>query len=178
MTRPFPVSTARIAAPRATELGGDPLAAAAEWTRLGLPYEAALALMQVGGTEPGSAFARPVSILDAIEARAAVTLARRLAARLGVAGQLPKARRGPYASARAHPFGLTQRELDVLDLVARGLGNKEIARLLLRSTRTIENHVSAIIGKLHAANRMDVVLRLRSEPWLLSHTDRRPVRET
>jgi DNA-binding CsgD family transcriptional regulator/tetratricopeptide (TPR) repeat protein len=168
MTRPFPVSTARIAAPWAAELKDDPLAAATEWTRLGLPYEAALALIQVRGIESGPALARAVSLLDAIEARAAATLVRRLAPRRGVASQLPKARRGPYATARGHPLGLTQREVEVLDLVARGLGNKEIARRLVRSTRTIENHVSAVLGKLHAANRMDLVLRSRSEPWLLS----------
>jgi DNA-binding NarL/FixJ family response regulator len=86
--------------------------------------------------------------------------------------------RGPYAGARAHPLGLTQREPEVLGLVARGLGNKEIARRLVRSTWTIENHVSAVLSKLHAANRMDVVLRLRSEPWLLSPAERPPVRET
>jgi ATP/maltotriose-dependent transcriptional regulator MalT len=177
MMQRLPVSMARIAAPRAAELRGDPLTAAAEWTRLHVPYEAALALTQVSGIEAGPAFARAVCILEAIEARAAATMARRLAARLGVAGQLPKARRGPYGIARGHPLGLTQREVEVLDLVARGFSNKEIARHLVRSTRTIENHVSAIIGKLNAANRMDVVLRLRSEPWLLSPTDPGSVHE-
>ena len=117
-------------------------------------------------------------MFEAIEARAAATLARRMAQRLGVAGQLPKARRGPYAAARRHPLGLTQRELEVLALIAEGLGNREIARRLVRSPRTVEHHVSAVLGKLNAANRMDVVLRLRSEPWLLSPAEPRPVRET
>jgi DNA-binding CsgD family transcriptional regulator/tetratricopeptide (TPR) repeat protein len=168
MTLPFPEPTARLAAPRAAELRGDPLAAAAEWTQLGLPYEAALALTQVSGTEAGPTLARTVAMLEAIEARAAAKLVRRLAQRLGVAAQLPKARRGPYANARAHPLGLTPRELEVLDLIARGLANKEIARRLTRSPRTVEHQVSAVLAKLNAASRMEVVLRLRSEPWLLS----------
>jgi DNA-binding CsgD family transcriptional regulator len=122
----------------------------------------------VSGSEAGPALARAVSIFEDIDARAGARLARRLAQRLGVAEQLPKARRGPYASARAHPLGLTQRELEVLELIAHGLGNKEIARRLHRSPRTIEHQVSAVLDKLNAANRMEVVLRLRSEPWLLS----------
>jgi DNA-binding CsgD family transcriptional regulator len=170
MTRPFPAPTARIASPRAAELRGDPLAAAAEWTELGLPYEAALALTQVSESEAGAALARAVSILEEIEARAGARLVRRLARHLGVADQLPGVRRGPYASARAHPLGLTRREREVLELIARGLANKEIARRLLRSPRTIERQVSAVLDKLNAANRMEVVLRLRSEPWLLAPT--------
>jgi DNA-binding CsgD family transcriptional regulator/tetratricopeptide (TPR) repeat protein len=177
MARPFPLPTASIAEPRAVELGGDPLAAAAEWTRLGLPYEAALALTQVSGSEAGPALARAVSIFESIEARAAAAWARRLARRLGVAAQLPKARRGPYASARSHPLGLTRRELEVLDLIARGLSNKEIARRLMRSPRTIENQVSVILSKFKAGSRMDVVLRLRGEPWLLASVEPQPARE-
>ena len=47
------------------------------------------------------------------------------------------------------------------------MNNRDIARRLVRSLRTVEHHVSAVLGKLNAANRMDVMLRLRSEPWLL-----------
>ena len=51
------------------------------------------------------------------------------------------------------------------------MGNKEVARRLSRSPRTIEHHVSAVLGKLNAANRMEVLLRLRGEPWLLPAAD-------
>ena len=47
-------------------------------------------------------------MLEEIEARPAAALARTLARRIGVAGELPKQRRGPYAAARRHPLGLTQ----------------------------------------------------------------------
>jgi ATP/maltotriose-dependent transcriptional regulator MalT len=167
MTQPLAASTTRAPGPRAAELRGDPLAAAEEWTRLGLPYEAGLALTQVQGADAGAALARAVATFEPLEAQAAALLARRLARRQGVAAQLPKARRGPYATARRHPLGLTQRELQVLGLIAEGMGNREIARRLVRSPRTVEHHVSAVLGKLNATNRMDVLLRLRSEPWLL-----------
>ncbi|MGK9233711.1 AAA family ATPase [Inquilinus limosus] len=168
MAAPLPPATARAPRPRAAELSGDPLAATAEWTRLGLPYEAALALTQVRGAEAGPALARAVAMLEEIEARPAALLARRTAQSLGVADQLPKARRGPYAVARRHPLGLTRRELQVLQLLAEGMGNRDIARRLVRSPRTVEHHVSAVLGKLNASSRMDVLLRLHSEPWLLS----------
>jgi DNA-binding NarL/FixJ family response regulator len=144
------------------------LAAAEEWWALGLPYEAALALTQVGEAHAGAALARAVTMLEAIEARPAAMRARRLAQRIGVANALPKLRRGPYKAARRHPLGLTQHEHQVLALVAQGMCNKEVARRLSRSPRTIEHQVSAVLSKLNAANRMEVLLRLRSEPWLLT----------
>lgn len=57
-------------------------------------------------------------------------------------------------------------EQRVLGLIAEGMGNREIARKLSRSPRMVEHHVSAVLGKLNAANRMEVMLRLRAEPWL------------
>lgn len=49
---------------------------------------------------------------------------------------------------------LTARELDVLRLLARGLGNAEIATELHISARTAKNHVSNILAKLHLHNRV------------------------
>jgi DNA-binding NarL/FixJ family response regulator len=66
---------------------------------------------------------------------------------------------------------LTQNEQQVLALIAQGQTNKEVARRLARSPRTVEHQFSAVLGKLNAANRMEVVLRLRGEPWLLSAAD-------
>ncbi len=48
---------------------------------------------------------------------------------------------------------LSERERDVLRLLADGLSNKEIANRLILAEGTIKNHVSAILDKLHAANR-------------------------
>jgi DNA-binding CsgD family transcriptional regulator len=171
----LPVDIEKLPAPRASELAGNPLAAAEEWTRLGLPYEAGLSLMQVRGPDAGTALARAVSLFDGMEARPAAGLARNLARTLGVADTMPKRKRGPYSAARRHPFGLTSHEQQVLSLIAEGLGNREIAKQLSRSPRTIEHQVSAVLGKLNAANRMEVMLRLRGEPWLRSaaETNRR-----
>jgi DNA-binding CsgD family transcriptional regulator len=157
-----------VARPRALEAAGDAAGASDAWLALGSPYEAALALLHVQGEGAGEAVARAVVLLEEREAAAASAVARAMARRLGVDEALPGVRRGPYAAARRHPLGLTRRELQVLALLAEGVGNREIAERLSRSPRTVEHHVAKVLDKLSAANRMEVALRLRNEPWLLS----------
>src|SRR6266702_2860051 len=52
---------------------------------------------------------------------------------------------------------LTERELEVLNLLAQGMPNKEIAAQLIISERTAKFHVSSIMGKLGATNRTEAV---------------------
>lgn len=64
-----------------------------------------------------------------------------------------------------HPFSqpsivnsLTEREVDVLKLVAQGLTNQDIAEQLFIEERTLGNYISNILGKLHFANRTQAAL--------------------
>lgn len=54
---------------------------------------------------------------------------------------------------------LTAREMDVLQLMAEGAANKEIARQLAISENTVKYHVNAILGKLEAQSRTEAVVR-------------------
>jgi DNA-binding NarL/FixJ family response regulator len=56
---------------------------------------------------------------------------------------------------------LTEREREVLDLMARGDANAEIAEALTISIKTVRNHVSNIFGKLQVADRAQAVIRAR-----------------
>lgn len=145
--------------PIAAELAGDGARASALWLALGLPFEAGLALLGVPGAEAGAAAVRAVALFERIGARTAATAARAQARRLGLEQALPKPKRGPYCAARSHPDGLTRREAQVLELLLAGQSNADIARRLVRSPRTVEHHVSALLDKLGASNRVELMGR-------------------
>ncbi len=58
-------------------------------------------------------------------------------------------------AAPAYPDGLTQREVEVLRMVAAGKTDRGIAEELFLSTRTVTTHVSNILNKTNAANRAE-----------------------
>jgi DNA-binding NarL/FixJ family response regulator len=61
--------------------------------------------------------------------------------------------RGPRSSTKANAAGLTAREQEILQLVAEGLTNHDIARRLFLSDKTVGHHVSAILAKLGVPSR-------------------------
>ena len=139
----------RLPEPYASQLAGRWSEAASMWAELDRPYESALALAE-GDTE---AQRRALVALNEIGAvPAAAIVARRLRDH-GVRG-IP---RGPRATTKASPAGLTEREAEVLALVAEGRQNAEIADRLVLSRRTVDHHVSAILRKLEARTRGEAV---------------------
>jgi DNA-binding NarL/FixJ family response regulator len=62
----------------------------------------------------------------------------------------------------AEPFpSLTAREREILDLMAAGASNREIARKLFVSPKTVSNNVSYILGNLQVADRSKPIVRAR-----------------
>lgn len=64
------------------------------------------------------------------------------------------------APPRAFPE-LTEREVQVLNLIARGYNNAEIAEKLFLSPKTVSNHISNIFSKLQVADRAQAIVRAR-----------------
>lgn len=93
----------------------------------------------------------PQELAEAVRAaaRGEATLNSRVAARLMAEMRAPA---GPGQG--PNPFAeLSEREQDVLHLIAEGLSNAEIAERLTLSEKTVKGHVSNILGKLHLADR-------------------------
>jgi DNA-binding NarL/FixJ family response regulator len=76
---------------------------------------------------------------------------------LGVRG-IP---RGPRSTTKTNPAGLTKRELEVLHLLAEGQRDKQIARSLNLSEKTVGHHVSSILAKLDKKSRAEAVHEAR-----------------
>jgi len=134
-----------IAEPYRLQLEGATEEAAAAWRARGCPYEAARALAE---SDDAEAVGEALRELESLGAAPAAREARERLRELGA--PVP---RGPRASTRANPAELTARELDVLQLVAQGLRNADIAKQLVLSRRTVDHHVSAILRKLGARTR-------------------------
>ena len=62
----------------------------------------------------------------------------------------------------SRPFpDLTRREHDVLELIAEGLDNQSIARRLVLNPKTVRNHITNVLAKLHAADRSQAIVLAR-----------------
>jgi DNA-binding CsgD family transcriptional regulator/tetratricopeptide (TPR) repeat protein len=128
--------------------------AAETWEELRDPYEQALELAESGNTQQTS---QALQILDRLGAAPAVVIVRRRLKELGVR-RLPRRLRD---RTRANPGQLTDRQIDVLMLLADGLTNAEIAEKLVVSVRTVDHHVSAILSRLDAPTRQHAAAAAR-----------------
>lgn len=67
---------------------------------------------------------------------------------------------GPRAGRRAERAGLTPRQMQILAEVAKGLTDKEVARLLDLSPRTVEMHVARALAVLDCRSRIEAVRKV------------------
>ena len=139
-----------LAEPYTLQIAGRWANAAAAWHELGCPYEAAAAMAESDDPE---FVQRAIATFEELGAQPALS---RVITRLRAVGSgiAPVVRRGPRQSTRSNPAGLTQREAEVLSLVAAGLRNAEIAERLFLTPKTVSHHLSAIYAKLGVDSRI------------------------
>ncbi len=120
--------------------------------RLWIELDAAAVMSQLDRPSGIAAYVRATSAAEEMGARSEAQLAEARLRGLGVHTW----RRGPTSS----PVSLSQRERDIADAVARGATNPEIAASLFLSRKTVERHVTHILAKLGARNRVELAAML------------------
>ena len=148
-----------VAEPYRLVVEGRPDAAAEIWEKRGLPYERALAL-RLGGPEGQR---QALETFESLGATAVAAKERRAMRDRGIV--VP---RGKGRATRRHAAGLTARQAEVLELLADGLSNTDIADRLFLSPRTVENHVAAVLDKLDVDTRSAAVARARADGLLVA----------
>ena len=146
-------------APVTLALAGRHEESAAAWDEYAMPYEAAWALLDSGDIDR---VREALTRFDQMGVPAAARLARAELRRLG-ATSIPT---GSRAATLANPAGLTQREQEVLALVADSLTDEQIATRLVISVRTVNHHVSAILSKLDVTSREAAAAEARTRGLL------------
>ena len=136
--------------PLAAALAGQHRRAAELWDEAGQPYERALELLE--STDASIAF-EGLRLLDRTGATRTADLIRHRLRGRGFHG-VP---RGPRKSSEGAVPVLTDRQIDVLRLIAEDLTNAEIADELFVARRTVDNHVSAILSRLGVEGRHEAV---------------------
>jgi DNA-binding CsgD family transcriptional regulator/tetratricopeptide (TPR) repeat protein len=147
----------RLIGPGGLEWSGDVVGAVRAWESRGYRMHAAITRAMV----PDADLESVLSELNAMGADGAVRGLRRELQRRGVR-HIP---RGESASTRRHPAGLTQRQAEVLALMASGYSNLAIADELFITPKTASHHVSAVLSKLNATSRLQAVALATANGW-------------
>ena len=123
--------------------------AAAIWQKKGYPYGQALALFEGDPDDKREA-------IKIVQELGADSVYEKMKLEMRTSG-IKKIPRGIRKITRSNPAHLTERELDVLQLLKEGLQNKEIGARLFISDRTVGHHISSIFFKLDVNSRVKAV---------------------
>jgi DNA-binding CsgD family transcriptional regulator len=147
-------SLVEFTAPFEVERRGNWKAAAELWKKTDRPYEQALAMFEGDDKHQKEA----LRILSELGASATHEMLRSRLRHRGVKN-IP---RGPRQSTRSNPAQLTNRQIDVLNLLKEGMQNAEIAGKLFISAKTVDHHISSILSKLNVNTRTKAVSAART----------------
>ncbi len=134
------------AGPFVDQIAGARHKAAVAWRAFGCDYQAAMALAD---SEDEQELREAFQICDRLGAAPLAGILRRKLRAGGIRG----ISRGAQERNRQNPHGLTTRELGVLSQLTEGCRNADIARRLFVSEKTVDHHVSSILGKLGVRSR-------------------------
>jgi DNA-binding CsgD family transcriptional regulator/tetratricopeptide (TPR) repeat protein len=140
-----PGSPKPAAEPFRLALEGRHAEAAAAWEAIGCRFDAGIVLLD---SDDEHLVRTALASFDALGSRPAARLAANRLRQLGA--RVP---RGPNATTRANPGGLTGREREVVALLVEGLRNAEIGERLMISAKTVDHHVSSLLTKLGVTSR-------------------------
>jgi DNA-binding CsgD family transcriptional regulator len=139
------------------EIASDSIAAATAWESRGFATRAAIVRAMADGHDVDAEIAG----LSALGAHGVTKGIRRELRRHGVT-RVP---RGANPTTQQNPAGMTQREMEVLDLVVVGMSNAQIGEELYISEKTASHHVSSVLAKLKVARRGEAAALAISNGW-------------
>lgn len=113
-------------------------------------------------TAPASELIRSIRQVQAGESPLSPAIARKVVARLNAGAS-------PTAEEAAGPDALTPRELEILQFLAQGMNNRDIAEALYISDRTVQTHLTNIFAKMQVSSRLEAVLKGIRLGWLTLH---------
>lgn len=115
-------------------------------------------------TAPASDLIRSIRQVSAGESPLSPAIAKKVVARLGSGGG-----QNEQKEEVNDPDILTPREVEILQLLARGMSNRDIAASLYISDRTVQAHLTNIFAKMQVTSRLEAVLKGIQKGWLMLH---------
>ncbi len=113
---------------------------------------------------PASELVRSIRQVRSGESPLSPAIARKVVARLNNPAQAAGS-----AGGSSDPDTLTPREVEILQFLARGMSNRDIAEALYISERTVQTHLTNIFAKMQVASRLEAVLKGIRQGWLALH---------
>jgi DNA-binding NarL/FixJ family response regulator len=113
-------------------------------------------------TAPASELIRSIRQVQVGESPLSPAIARKVVARLNAGAS-------PASEEAASPDALTPRELEILQFLAQGMNNRDIAEALYISDRTVQTHLTNIFAKMQVSSRLEAVLKGIRLGWLTLH---------